>query len=203
MGAFPALRARIPMLHAALPRRAAGLALLALAWSACTAPGATPADKRATVDEMAEGVLARLYREEPGTRTEVRDAVGYAVFSNVGVGIFLVSGGGGFGVAVDQRKDERTYMRMAEAGVGIGLAVKDFRAVFVFDDGDAFEDFVADGWDLGGEADLVAKAGEDGVEFSEAATVRPGVRVYQLTESGLALRANLTGTKYWPYQALN
>lgn len=194
---------------AALPRRAFRWALLVtctlpiLLAPACTAPGSTPADKRDSVDEMAGDVLARLYREEPGTRGEVEDAVGYAVFSNVGVGVFLVSGGGGFGVAVDQRSKERTYMRMAEAGVGIGLGVKDFRAVFVFDDDEAFEDFVANGWNLGGEADLAAKAGEDGVEISEAASIKPGVRIYQLTESGLALRANLMGTKYWPYAALN
>ena len=191
---------------ATLPRALLAL-LLALAPSAalpaCTAPGATPADQRAAIDEMASTVLARLLREEPEARAVLQDACGYAVFSNVGLGVFLVSGGGGYGVTVDRRDERRTYMRMAEAGIGLGLGVKDFRAVFVFTDEAALEDFVTNGWDLGGEADLAAKAGSDGVELSEATSIRPGVRTWQLTESGLALRANLNGTKYWPYGGLN
>jgi hypothetical protein len=63
--------------------------------------------------------------------------------------------------------------------------------------------FVNEGWDFSGQADAAAKAGTDGAEFSEAVDVMPGVKVYQLTENGLALQATLQGTKYWADDDLN
>ena len=40
-------------------------------------------------------------------------------------------------------------------------------------------------------------------ELSEALDVMPDVKVYQLTETGLALQATLQGTKYWRDGDLN
>ena len=36
-----------------------------------------------------------------------------------------------------------------------------------------------------------------------AATIVPGVQIYQMTEAGLALQATLQGTKYWKDDELN
>jgi len=164
---------------------------------------ADKAEDRAKSQVMRQKVLARLYKEEPGAREEIAKAAGFAVFSNVGVNVILFSGGYGYGIAHDNATGKDTYMEMASAGVGIGLGVKDFRAVFVFRDKDAYNQFVDKGWDFSGQADAAAKAGHKGGELSEAIDVMPDVKVYQLTENGLALQATLQGTKYWQDDELN
>lgn len=159
--------------------------------------------KRLEILEMQHEVLERLYQDRPETRSEIERSVGYAVFSNLGVNVVFVSGGGGKGVAQNQTTGERTFMKMGSVGVGLGLGIKDFRAVFVFHDQKAFDDFVDKGWDFSGEADAAANSDEKGGEVSGATTLSSKVNVYQFNKAGLALQATLKGTKYWKDKKLN
>jgi lipid-binding SYLF domain-containing protein len=160
-------------------------------------------DKRDKIQKMRKDVLQRLYKEKPETRSMVKKAKGYATFSNIGVNVFFISAGGGSGVVYDNDSREQTYMNMGSAGVGLGLGVKDFRAVFVFHSRKALDNFVKHGWDFSGQADAAAKSGDKGGEGSYAATAVNGVSIYQFTENGLALQATLQGTKYWKSKKLN
>ena len=111
----------------------------------------------------------------------------------------------GSGMVVEHAKtgDKTTYMKMGSAGVGIGLGVKDFRAVFVFTDPEKLKNFVDKGWDFSGEADAAAKADDKGGAAATAGNLSNGVEVFQITKSGLALQATLNGTKYWKDDDLN
>ena len=163
----------------------------------------TTEEKRGKIRAMSKDVLARLYKEQPETREMVAKAEGYGVFSNVGVNVIFFSAGGGSGLVHDNTSGKDTFMNMGTAGVGLGLGVKDFRAVFVFHSRKALDNFIEYGWDFSGQADAAAKSGEKGGEGSVAATVVNGVSIYQLTETGLALQATLQGTKYWKSDKLN
>jgi lipid-binding SYLF domain-containing protein len=176
---------------------------LALICALAAPASADVAAKRQKIIDMSETVLQRLYREKPSTRDEVKNAAGYAVFSNIGVNLVLFSAGGGQGVVHNNRTGENTYMNMGSAGLGIGLGVKDFRGVFVFHNRDAMDNFIEYGWDFSGQADVAAKSGDKGDEASLSATAVNGVSLYQLTEAGLALQATLQGTKYWRSKKLN
>tara|TARA_R110002111_G_scaffold82138_6_gene129424 strand:+ start:946 stop:1533 length:588 start_codon:yes stop_codon:yes gene_type:complete len=160
-------------------------------------------NKRQKILDMRTEVLERLYLEKPSTKSEIKNAEGYAVFTNIGINLVLFSAGGGQGVVHDNHSGENTYMYMGSAGVGIGLGVKDFRGVFVFHNRDAMKTFIEYGWDFSGQADAAAKSGDKGDERSLSATVVNGVSLYQLTENGLALQATLQGTKYWKAKKLN
>jgi lipid-binding SYLF domain-containing protein len=159
--------------------------------------------KRDKINSSSADVLQRLYEEQPATKGEVAGAVGYAVFSNVGVNVVFFSAGGGSGVVVNSKSGQRTYMNMGSAGVGLGLGIKDFRAVFVFHKQSALDNFINSGWDFSGQADAAAKTTDRGGEASGAATAINGVSIYQFTEAGLALQATLQGTKYWKSDSLN
>ena len=159
--------------------------------------------QRNKVLEMRAEVLENLYEQKPAAKREIRDAEGYAVFSNVGINIVMFSAGGGRGVVHDNRTGEDTFMNMASAGVGIGLGLKDFRGIFIFHTRKALDNFVEYGWDFSGQADAAAKASDKGGEENLAGTAINGVRLYQLTETGLALQATLQGTKYWKAKNLN
>ena len=154
----------------------------------CGPKGDTPADKRQLVQTMKQETLTDLYTFHPAAKQSVAKSVGYAVFSNTGINLLLLSTGNGYGVAHDNGTGKETYMRMFTAGVGIGLGVKDFRGIFIFSTQDAFDTFVEHGWQAGAQADAAAKAGEKGGAADLAIDVAPGVELYQLTKSGLALQ---------------
>ena len=170
----------------------------------CGGPkGANPDEKRQAVRDMAQETIMKVQKIEPQAKTYMDSAVGYAAFSNTGVNLLLLSTGNGWGIAHDNETGKETYMKMFSAGVGVGLGVKDFRGVFIFTTREAFDRFVESGWQAGAQADAAAKAGEKGGAVAGAIDVAPGVKLYQITESGLALQATIQGTKYWKDDELN
>jgi len=180
------------------------MSLLALGFlTGCGPKGDTPTDKRQLVQTMKQETLTDLYTFHPAAKQSVAKSMGYAVFSNTGINLLLLSTGNGYGVAHDNGTGKETYMRMFTAGVGIGLGVKDFRGIFIFSTQEAFDTFVEQGWQAGAQADAAAKAGEKGGAADSAIDVAPGVELYQLTENGLALQATIQGTKYWKDEDLN
>lgn len=158
---------------------------------------------RAKIRAMAKEALGHLYKIHPRARAAIEGSAGYAVFDDFGAHIFFLSTARGKGVAIDNKTKKEIFMKMFSAGLGPGLGVKDYRAVFVFETKKAFYDFIDSGLDLSAQADAAAKAGDEGAAFAGAFSVAPGVWVYQITEAGLALQATLQGTKYYKYGKLN
>ncbi len=165
--------------------------------------GMTLEQRRQAVADMEKETLQRLYKEAPDTQAKVENGVGYGVFSNANVNLLIASAGGGYGVVVDNATKQRTYMKMALGGVGLGLGAKDYRVVMVFKDKATMDNFITKGWDAGAHADAAAKAGDNGAEASAEGDIRAGIEVFSMTESGLALQATIAGTKYWKDKDLN
>lgn len=165
--------------------------------------GMTLEQRRQAVADMEKETLSRLYKESPDAQAKVENGVGYGVFSNANVNLLIASAGGGYGVVVDNATKQRTYMKMALGGVGLGLGAKDYRVVMVFKDKATMDKFVEKGWDAGAHADAAAKAGDKGAEASAEGDIRSGIEVFSMTESGLALQATIAGTKYWKDKDLN
>ena len=167
------------------------------------AVAASPEEQRKEIRKMRSETLAKLYKVHPLAKGDIRKAAGYAVFSNIGINLIFLSAAGGSGVAHDNRTGKDIYMKMVSGGVGFGLGVKDFRGIFVFSTAKAFKQFVESGWAADAQADAAAKSGEKGGAAAGAITVAPGVDLYQLTETGLALQATIQGTKYYKDDELN
>ena len=110
---------------------------------------ADDADKeRQEIGKMREEVLAKLYKEKPETKAAIASSKGYAVFSNIGINVLLLSTARGAGVVRDSRNSKDTYMKMLSLGGGIGLGIKDFSVVFVFNEAGALDKFLESGWDF-------------------------------------------------------
>ena len=92
---------------------------------------------------------------------------------------------------------------MGELGIGIGLGVKDFRAIFIFHDKATMNRFIESGWQVGGHADAAAVADDKGVGAVGGEVLIDNITIYQLTKTGLALQATVKGTKYWKDDELN
>lgn len=159
-------------------------------------------EQQAAIRAMRDEVLAELYKRDASLRQKINKAEGYAVFSNVGVNLIFASVAGGKGIVVNRRGKE-VFMKMASGGLGLGLGIKDFRAVFVFRSKQKLEQFIEKGWDFGAQADAAAQSGDKGGAAAGAVSALPDVDVYQITKNGIALQATLQGTKYWRDADLN
>ncbi len=179
------------------------LAIIFLTTSCLGPKGNSIKDKKAAVKTMRNDTLSELYRIHPIAKNEIKAAKGYAVFSNTGINLFLLSTGSGWGMAHNNSTGKEIYMKMYSAGVGIGLGVKDFRGIFIFTTNEAFTKFVEKGWQAGAQADAVAKSGEKGGSKEAATELAPGIKLYQITKNGLAIQATIQGTKYWKDDELN
>src|SRR5580704_7176575 len=114
------------------------------------------------IRKMAHDTLQQLYKAEPKTKAAVTHAAGYAVFSNMGVKILVAGSGNGKGLAVNNKSKQETFMKMLQVQAGLGMGVKKFRVVFVFDNEKALESFVNSGWQLGGQSTAAATTGDKG-----------------------------------------
>ena len=159
---------------------------------------ATPDRSRQEIDDMASSTMERLFAEKPSANELFDRSYGYAVFDTRKMS-FLITTGFGAGVAVDKEAGKRTYMKMATAGANIGLGAQLYQVVFLFETESRFRHFVDEGWDAGASGS--AAVWDEGANLE--ATFKNGLAVYQFTEKGLMLAADLTGTKYWKDDELN
>lgn len=162
-----------------------------------------PEKQKADIEKQSQKILAALYKAKPETKQSLEAAYGYATFSNFGMKIFFAGGGSGRGLAVANKTQEKTFMNMAEIQAGLGLGIKKFMLIWVFDTEKAFSEFVTSGWAIGGQASAAAKAGNTGGSYQGAVAIAPGIWLYQLTDSGLALELTAKGTKYYKDNDLN
>lgn len=168
-----------------------------------TIKGNTIAEQKEYVFSMKDDTLARLYKEVPIAKIQIENAAGYGVFSNINTNLFFISSGSGYGVITDNKGKNPVFMKMRALGGGIGLGVKDFRAVIIFRKQEDMDTFVEKGWEFSGQADAAFKSGDKGAAHSAAQSTDLDIITYQLTEAGAALQATLQGTKYWKHKDLN
>jgi len=159
--------------------------------------------KQQDIRNMAHDTLQRLYKAQPSARSAVKGAAGYAVFSNLGVKILVAGSGNGKGIAINNKTKKETFMKMLEVQAGLGMGVKKFSVIFVFDTEKALDGFVNSGWQFGGQATAAATTGTQGGAMQGAASVSDGVWMYQLTDKGIALEISGKGTKYYKDDDLN
>jgi lipid-binding SYLF domain-containing protein len=158
---------------------------------------------RQQVREMAQDALASLYEVAPGTSRVIERAAGYGVFSTFGLKLFFAGGTTGRGMIVNNRTHRQTFMKMLQLQGGLGFGVNQNRLIFVFTTQQALRNFIDQGWEFGGQANLSAMAGGQGAMFSGAAAVSPGVYLYQLTNTGLSATITVSGTRYFKDPDLN
>lgn len=160
-------------------------------------------EQRQELQDARQAALNKLFAEKPAAKAEIQSAKGYAVFSNIGINVLVVSTGRGGGILRDNRTGKDTYMKMFSAGGGWGMGVKDFSAVFIFETASALDTFMTEGWDFSAQADANLESESEGAGMESAMTAMPGTKIYQLTDAGVALQATLQGTKFWVDEDLN
>lgn len=179
------------------------VAIIASMGYAASASKEEIAQAQTDIRKMANETLAQLYELQPSAKDAVSNSAGYAVFSNFGTKIIIVGGGSGKGIVFDKKAKKETFMKMIEAQAGLGIGIKKFRLVWVFENHKDLTEFINSGWEFSGQTSAAAKLGEDGGAFAGAMSISPGIWLYQLTDDGLALELTGKGTKYFKDDDLN
>ncbi|MDT0553090.1 MAG: hypothetical protein BM563_04245 [Bacteroidetes bacterium MedPE-SWsnd-G1] len=163
------------------------------------------AKKRKSFQKNKSTALNEMYNAYPESKAKMANAYGYAAFGNTGVNLFVLSSGNGGGVAHNNATGEELYVKMISMGAGVGIGLKKYHAVFIFEDKEAYDYFLEVGWSADGQADATADTGKEGEGGSAAVgmNVSRGVTLYQIADKGLALQATLQGVKYIVAKDLN
>ena len=158
---------------------------------------------RQEVQGAAGQALSALYAVVPNARRSIENAAGYAAFSTFGMKLMVAGGTSGKGLAVNQRTRAQTYMKMLQVQGGLGFGINQNQLIFVFTNEQALANFINQGWEFGGQANVSAMAGGEGEMFSGAAAISPGVYLYQITETGLSATLTVSGTRFFVDPDLN
>jgi len=167
------------------------------------ASAASVEEKRQHIRDISNETLLKLYKINPSARSYVENASGYAVFGSWAVKLLILGGGSGKGMAVNNENKAETFMQMAELNAGLGLGIKNYKLIFIFQNQNALDNFINVGLELGAQVTAAATDSVTGDSVQGAVSILPGVWLYQMTESGLALELSVKGTKYFKDKELN
>jgi lipid-binding SYLF domain-containing protein len=163
---------------------------LIVGMSGCASvPGKTGEEQAQTIDELVERTLSDLSKQEPKTREEIASSIGYAIMNNKITKIPLVGAGSGYGVAINNKTGEKTYIKMARFDIGGGWGARSVRPVVIFQDEKKFKDFIDGKWIAQAGAEAAAKVGEAGAAGgggSGNAGNDKGYSVHIITDAGVS-----------------
>lgn len=161
------------------------------------------AQRREETRTKTKEALALLYKKQPKARKAISDSYGYAVFVDTNYAVGFLGAGHGRGRAVNRTNSAEIFMKMKEYQVGLGLGVKQTNIVFVFDNIEAFSNFVNKGWTYGGNATAAVTDGVHGDSLEGAFQVASGTWMYQFSTKGLVAELALKGTNFYVDNDLN
>jgi lipid-binding SYLF domain-containing protein len=166
---------------------------------------ADQAAKQATIREMRDETLKRLFADKPEVKDEIAKAEGYAVFDATQTNLVLLVTSKGGGMIVDNANQKETFMMMAKIGTGPGIGRKVFKQILVFKSRALLEQFASVGADVSVSGDAMVKLSNErkGLVLDGTISLNPNLSVYQITEKGLLLQANWGGVAYLPDNDLN
>lgn len=166
--------------------------LLFLFATACSSiPVEERAQKREDINRSAEETIDKLVEQEPGLQEKVDASVGHFVAEISAATAAIVGGGSGIGVLYDKEGSTRTYMNVRRYDLGLGLGVRKFRMLILFNDREGLEDFRRGGWESTVRAETAAgSAGAVGVSLPGRAELYD-FSVHFLTEAGVHAAASI------------
>lgn len=173
------------------------------ALTASTTFAASAAEQRRQIDELSVKALNLLYSKYPHAERVINECYAWATLSNTGVKLGLFGSAHGRGVAVNNDTGERVYLHMDEQSVGLGLGAKEYNLIFLINNREAWDNFIIGKIRFGASAEAAANDSVNGGAIEGAEYVAPGVWVFQMTTKGLALQAELKGTKIYRDKKLN
>lgn len=202
------------------------LVLVSTAYAGLFKDDKSPDEQRKEIQAERQELFQQFVAKEPNLKQQIETAPGYATFSVVNVNLLLLATARGSGVVVNNKTNSVTYMDVIAIGGGIGAGIKDLKLLIIFNEEEAMEKFINDGWQFGASADASLKSGEKGAELGESVSVatpgkdgsldttmsggvstvtgvKPPMELFTITEAGISAQATISGVKFSKDDELN
>jgi len=158
------------------------LMVILLATAGCsTMTTAEKAQKRDELDAMAEAAIAGLIEQDPGIKTEIDQSLGYAVANMKLTKVPVVGAGGGEGVFINRKTQQRTYFTVSRFDLGGGWGARSYKALLVFDSQKVMDRMEGNVWEF--QAGAEASAGTASAEGSSS-DLNEGFTMHVLSDGG-------------------
>jgi lipid-binding SYLF domain-containing protein len=157
------------------------LLFLVVGMSGCASiPGKTGKEQSEAIDALAKRTLKDLYKQKPKSKEEIGNSVGYAIMNNKFMKIPIVGAGSGYGVAINNKTGEKTYLEIDRFDIGGGYGARSVRVVLIFQNEEKFEDFIDGVWSARAGAETGAKVKEEAVSGVAGSDNLPGDKGYSI-----------------------
>jgi hypothetical protein len=166
------------------------LLVLAAVTGCASIPGETGREQAENVDALVVRTLADLYAQEPDTRHEIGNCVGYVIMQGKITKVPFVGAGSGYGVAIDKVTGDKTYLEVTRFDIGGGYGLRNLRPVIVFHDEIKFKKFIKGVWTMSAGAEASAKNKDSGAAGGAGSGDLPsekGYSVHIITDEGLSV----------------
>jgi len=137
--------------------------------------------KRGELDAMAEAAIAGLIEQDPGIKTEIDKSLGYAVANMKLTKVPVVGAGGGEGVFVNNKTQQRTYFTVRRFDLGGGWGARSYKALLVFESQKVMDRVEGGVWEF--QAGAEASAGTASAEGSSS-DLNKGFTMHVLSDGG-------------------
>jgi len=155
-------------------------------------PGDTGEEQAIEIDSLVTKTLADLEKLNAETKDQIAQSSGYVIMNNKLTKIPLVGVGAGYGVGVNTKTGEKTYLKMRRFDIGMGWGARAVRPVLIFQDEKKYGEYIDGNFDATLGAEASAKAGEKGgAGGGGAQTSKEGYTSYLITDTGVSATASL------------
>ena len=157
------------------------LLFLVFGMSGCASiPGKTGEEQSKAINTLADRTLKDLYKQEPKSKEEIGNSVGYAIMKNKFTKVPIVGAGSGYGVAINNKTGEKTYLKIVRFDIGGGYGLRSVRIVLIFQNEKKFEDFIDGVWSARAGAETGAKFKDEVVSGIAGSDNLPGDKGYSI-----------------------
>ena len=141
--------------------------------------------KRDDLDLIGTTAISTLLKQRPDLAANLQSLPGYAVITVSSTKIPGVGTAIGYGVVVDNRSTQKSYVKLTQFELGSGLGAEKAKYVILFKSERLLGSLAKGGWRLGTGADLTATAKDPNNTQQISSRSGKGYEVFKLTESGV------------------
>ena len=155
---------------------------------------ATPAERKATINQGADRTLETLYSSVPGSKELAGKARGVLVFPRILEGAFVIGASGGDGV-LRIGGVSKDFFSTQSVSFGFQAGAQSTALIYLFMTQEALDRFQSGtSWTVGSDASVsVIRVGANGT--IDSSSVSNSVNAFALTNSGLFGGINLNGAR--------
>ena len=151
------------------------------------------------LDAMADAARAALLDEQPDLSARLKELPGYAVIAMSAAKLPGVGAGQGYGVVVDNRNQQRSYIKVTQIEVGSGIGAQKYKVIILFEDPSLIDRMIEGGVHYEGAAELGTGSNAGKAAVASTSESEEGYEVFKLTESGAVAAITVRALHAAPY----